>query len=142
MTAASFGFINTSNLRRVRKADVARQSFVKADGLDTCLNCWKGWMGSDADRDLGVKTMRGLVGEGFTHLDIYEAQQEADDRIAVATDAMINSLERIHVWAIYRACSISSVWRYPNANLVQVAYEAKKALKIKLQMNSATAILF
>lgn len=141
-TAAALGLPSGSKLRRVRKTELAAQSFVKADGLETCLACWKVWMARDPDRDLGVKTTRGLLGEGAPGHDIYEAQQEADDRIGVATDAMINSLERIHVWAIYRACSITSVWRYPNADLAEVAREAKEALQTKLKTNIVTAILF
>jgi hypothetical protein len=142
MTTAALGFINASNLRRVRKADVLVQSFVKADGLDTCLACWKAWMTGDQDKDLGMKTMRGLSGEEGHALDIYEAQQDADNRIGAATDAMINSLSRIHMWAIYRACSMASVWRFPNADLVAIAVEAKSELEMKLKLNSATSVLF
>lgn len=145
MTTAALGFINVSNLRRVRKADVPVQSFVRADGLDTCLACWKAWMTGDEDKDLGIKTMRGLSGEEgeeASTADIHEAQQEADHRIGAATDAMINSLSRIHMWAVYRSCSITSVWRFPNADLVEVAEEARSALGLKLKANSATSILF
>lgn len=142
MTTASLGFFAGSNLRRVRKADAVAQLFVKPDGLETCLACWKTWMASDPDRDLGVKTMRGLVGEGEAQPDIYEAQQEADDRIGAATDAMISGLDRIHAWAIYRSCSISSVWRFPNADLASVAAEARAELEKKLKANICTAVLF
>jgi len=55
---------------------------------------------------------------------------------------MINSLTRIHVWAIHRSCSISSVWRFPSADLVEVAAEAKAELEKKLRRNGATSILF
>lgn len=145
MNTASLGFINASNLRRVRKADVPVQSFVKADGLDTCLACWKAWMTGDQDKDLGMKTMRGLSGEESEEAsapDIHEAQQGADQRIGAATDAMINSLSRIHVWAIYRMCSITSVWKFPNADLTVVATEARDELTKKLKRNICTATLF
>lgn len=142
MTTAALGFINVSNLRRVRKAEVPVQSFVKSDGLDTCLACWKVWMASDPDRDLGMKTMSGMVGEASDHQDIYEAQQAADNRIAIATDAMINSLDRLHKWAIYRSCSIASVWQFPNANLLQASSEAKDVLSAKLKVNTCTSVLF
>jgi len=145
MTTAALGFINASNLRRVRKAEVPVQSFVKADGLDTCLACWKAWMAGDEDKDLGMKTMRGLSGEEDgegSAPDIHEAQQDADQRIGAATDAMINSLSRIHVWAIYRMCSIASVWKFPNADLTVVATEARDELTQKLKRNICTATLF
>lgn len=142
MTTAALGFTNASNLRRVRKADAPIRNFVKADGLDTCLACWKGWMASDPDRDLGMKTMAGLVGEGADQQDIYEAQQAADNKIGAATDAMINSLERIHKWAIYRSCSIASVWQFPNADVLKVASEAREELAAKLKKNMCTSLIF
>jgi len=145
VTTAELGFFQTPNLRRVRKAEAPVQHFVKADGLDTCLACWKDWMTGDQDKDLGMKTMRGLSSddsEEASPQDIHEAQQQADQRVGAATDAMINSLSRIHIWAIYRACSITSVWCFPNADLTEVAAAAKTALHAKLRCNSATAILF
>jgi hypothetical protein len=142
MTTAALGFTNASNLRRVRRAEANVQHFVKADGLDTCLACWKNWMTGDQDKDLGMKTMRGLSGEGDGALDIHEAQQEADIRISEATDAMINSLCRVHIWAIYRACSISNAWRFPNIDVVAAVAEAKEELEKKLRTNICTAILF
>lgn len=142
MTTATLGLIAGSNLRRVRKAEVAPQSFVKPDGLDTCLACWKDWITGDQDTDLGMKTMRGLAGEGVNCPDIYEAQQDADQRIGAATDAMINSLSRIHVWAIHRSCSIASVWRFPNADFPTIAAEAREELTAKLKKNVCTATLF
>lgn len=128
--------------RRVRRDEVRPTTFAKPDGLDLCLACWKDWMTGDQDTDLGVKTMRGLAGEGESGPDIYEAQQVADQRIGAATDAMINSLDRIHAWAIYRSCSLASVWRFPNADFLAVAAEAKRQLTEKLKKNVCTATLF
>jgi hypothetical protein len=142
MTTAALGFFNAPNLRRVRKAEAPVQHFVKADGLDTCLACWKDWMTGDQDKDLGMKTMRGLSGEEGHAPDIHEAQQDADHRIGAATDAMINSLSRIHVWAIYRSCSIATSWNFPNADFLGVAAEARDELTQKLKRNICTATLF
>jgi len=142
MTTAALGFFNAPTYRRVRKAEAPVQHFVKADGLDTCLACWRDWMTGDQDKDLGMKTMRGLSGEDGGAHDIHEAQQRADIRISEATDAMINSLCRVHIWAIYRACSISSAWRFPNIDVVAAATEAKEELEKKLRANSCTAVLF
>ncbi|SEN31541.1 hypothetical protein SAMN05428959_1011141 [Duganella sp. CF517] len=94
--------------------------WTKPDPVDLCLELWKNWMVGDSDRDLGAKTMRGMCGEGDAHgVDLYEAQQANDIRIAQATNAAIDSMPRLHVWAIYRACSLASVWRFPNASLVE-----------------------
>jgi hypothetical protein len=144
-TLAMPGIFTAPTLRRVRREEAAKHTFVKPDGLELCLDCWKTWMARDPDRDLGIKTMTGLAGEESedrTPPDIYEAQQANDDRIGAATDAMINSLSRIQIAAIYRACSIASVWRYPNADLLAIAAEAKDELTIKLKKNVCTATLF
>lgn len=113
------------------------------DPVDLCLEIWKSWMAGDSDRDLGAKTMRGLSGEGDGHgVDMHEAQQASDLKVAQATDAMISSLSRVHVWAIYRACGLTTVWNFPNSSLMDVAADARTALSIKLKKNICTALLF
>lgn len=130
-------------LRRVRKENVKADTWVKHDPLDTCLDCWKRYMHGDPDRDLGAKTMNGLVGEEDAYgVDPAEKQQARDMRIGAATDAMIDSLKRIHIWAIYELCSIASPWHYPNADILIVGPEAMKELERKLKINVATGILF
>lgn len=117
--------------------------WTKPDPVDLCLELWKNWMAGDSDRDLGAKTMRGLSGEGDGHgIDLHEAQQANDIRIAQATNAAIDSMQRLHVWAIYRACSLATVWRFPNASLMDVAAEARAELAVKLRKNICTALLF
>jgi hypothetical protein len=130
-------------LRRVRKEEVPSDMQTKPDGLDYCLDCWKAWMHGDADKDLGAKTMAGLVSDSDGYgVNVYEAQQIADARIAIATDAMIDSLKTIHSWAVYRMCSIATPWKYPNADFIVVAQEARIELERKLKKNVCTAILF
>lgn len=117
--------------------------WTKPDPVDLCLELWKNWMAGDSDRDLGAKTMRGLCGEGDGHgVDLHEAQQANDIRIAQATNAMIDSMSRLHVWAIYRACSLATVWNFPNASLLEVAAQARAELVMKLRRNICTAVLF
>lgn len=117
--------------------------WTKPDPVDLCLDIWKSWMAGDSDRDLGAKTMRGLSGEGDGHgVDMHEAQQTSDLKVAQATDAMISSLSRVHVWAIYRACGLTTVWSFPNSSLMDVAADARAALSIKLKKNICTALLF
>lgn len=142
---ATLSIFSSSNLRRVRRDEVRPAAFIKPDGLATCLACWKDWMTGDQDNDLGMKTMRGLGSdedEESARPDIYEAQQATDQRIGAATDAMISSLSRLHIWAIYRSCSIANVWKFPNADFATVAAEARDELTRKLKQNVCTATLF
>jgi len=116
--------------------------------LDICLNHWVSWMGQD-DRDLGAKSQVGMCGgaddpdekhEGF------EADSAASDaaaarasrEIAMATDAMINSLDRDYKAAIWRRCNIASVWKFPHMDFFATLPLAEKALEDKLSKNVAT----
>lgn len=128
---------------RARKQDAKAGSIIRPDGVDYCLELWKAWMGSDSDRDMGVKTMKGLAGDGDGHgYDSHEAQHASDNKIAAATDAMIDSLERLHKWAIYASCGVGTPWRFPRADLAQVSLDAKTELSAKLKKNICTATLF
>lgn len=128
----------------VRSAQPLRvDPWTQPEPLDYCLECWKAWMAGDADKDLGAKTMRGLVGDEDGYgVDLYESQQSRDLRIAAATDAMIESLSRLHFWAIYKSCSIDTAWKFPNADLIETAIEARRQLVEKLKKNVCTGILF
>lgn len=113
------------------------------DPLDLCLELWKAWMGSDSDRDLGAKTMRGLSGEGEGGgADLNETQHANDVRLAEAVDAMIDSMARIHIWAIYTSCSQATPWKFPHVSFVDVAIEAREDLTRRLKNNFCTAVLF
>lgn len=130
-------------LLRVKKQEIQSDSWARPDPLDYCLAVWKEWMASTGQRNLGARIMGGLVGEADGHgHDLHEAQHSHDMQIAAATDAMIDSLERMHVWAIYSSCSIATAWRYPNADLVTTAEEARAALTVKLKKNECTRNLF
>jgi len=61
---------------------------------------------------------------------------------AAATDAMIDSLKRIHIWAIYKMCSMATPWNYPHADFMVVGEEARAELQRKLRGNVCTSILF
>ena len=125
------------------RAVVAVNAWTDPDPLDLCLELWAAWMAHDADRDMGVKTMRGLSGEGDGRgVDMHEAQQATDTRIAQATDAMIDSMARIHIWAIYKLCSQATPWRFPNAVFADVAMAARAELTQRLKNNVCTAVLF
>lgn len=130
-------------LRRVRKEEVQSEAWVRPDPLDYCLEAWRAWMHAGGSRNLSAKIMGGLVGEGDGHGgDIYEEQHSHDMRIGAATDAMIESLPRLHAWAIYTSCSIATAWRFPRADLALTATDAREALAVKLRKNSCTGSLF
>lgn len=141
-------------MRRVTKQEVQCDPFIKPDGLEYCLSCWKVWMQTD-DRNLSASRMKFEGGDDKDgkeddserekvayESDPYEEQRKADGKIGLATDAMIESMPRLHVWAIYRMCSISTQWNFPNAAFQDVAEAASNNLRNKLCCHSATAILF
>lgn len=130
-------------MRRVRKEEVQRDTWVKPDPLDFCLDCWHNWMAGDSDKDLGAKTMRMLSGNADAYgRDPAEQQQQRDNEIGAATDAMIDSLSMLHRWAIYKLCGLSTVWDFPRADLLTVGPAARVALAEKLKRNVCTGVLF
>lgn len=136
-------------LRRVRVGEIAVAPKLSEEPVALCLDLWKTWMQGDPDRNMGVGTMRGLMGDGDGRgMDAGEAQQLRDNRIAAATDAEIGGLSRIHRWAINTSCSITTmkgldrVLRFPNADLFDTAEEARAELEKKLRKNVCTSVLF
>ena len=130
-------------LQRVKKQDVKPDSWVRPEPLDYCLMLWKEWMGKGGHRSVGSLVMGGLAGDADGHGgDLHEAQHRQDMEIGAATNAMIDSLDRIHVWAIYASCGISTSWRYPNADLAIAASDARSSLEIKLRANGCTSNLY
>lgn len=130
-------------LVRVRKSDIQSPPYQKPNGLQYCLECWKQWMQSD-DRDLSTSHMQLTGGDEKVayESDVNDEQRKADGKIGAATDATIESMPRIHVWAIYRKCSITTQWNFPNASFLDVAEQAEINLTNKLKNNIATAVLF
>lgn len=128
-------------LIRVRASDVKRDKEEKEDKFDYCLECWMLFMDNDPDRDLGVHSIK-LISASDAFSDASEADYRRRLEIGAATGAMIDSLSHIHRWAIYRLCSMVSVWNFPNADLLVVGPQAQEALRTKLRRNILTAVLF
>ena len=113
------------------------------DILDYCLCCWSEWMRGDADRDLRAKPMGGLMGNADGYgADEDEKQQARDTRMAVATDAMIDSMTMLHRWAIYTSTGVGTAWKFPRADLLETYSAARIALELLLRKNVCTGILF
>jgi hypothetical protein len=128
-------------LRRVRKEEVVTNNYIQPDGLDLCLDLWKTFMHRN-DTDLGVQGQKSLRGEGDGYGNEDTSQSRRDNEIAEATHAMIHSLRACDRWAIYRLCSITTVWNFPALNYIEAAQGAKVALEEKLRKNVATRTLF
>jgi hypothetical protein len=132
-------------MRRAIKSELQPiDRIASPDGLEICLECWKQYMHSDGDRDLGAKTMSGLKGDDSygSGMDVYDQQQASDLKVGAATDAMIDSLSELHRWAIYKLTSTACAWKYPLADILKVGTEAKKSLCEKLKNNCCTSVLF
>jgi hypothetical protein len=128
-------------LMRVKKADVKKDTFVKPDALDYCLDCWSNWMQGD-DRDLSASRMKLQSGEEGGERDVYDQQRIADHRIGEAAGAAIEDLKPVHRWAIYRRCGITTQWNWPNLDFTEVLPDAEDDLRKKLLKNIATGHLF
>ncbi len=129
--------------RRVLKGESHTKNWQNEEPFDNCLRCWKTWMFGDADRDLGMKAMGGLISNSDGYgADPAEQDQARDTRIAVATDAMIDSMKLIHRWAIYESTGVGTVWKFPNADLIITYEAARQELEILLRKNVCTGVLF
>jgi hypothetical protein len=102
MTSAAFGFINASNLRRVRKAEVPQSTIRNINPYATCMTCWVDNMRTD-DRDLGDG---GMKLEGVRERDLHDQQRAADMKIGESVNAMVDSLQMRDHWAIYKSQGI------------------------------------
>jgi hypothetical protein len=136
----------TMTFIRVRKAAIKPDTWIQPDGFDICLACWKDYMQID-DRDLGTSRVHLTGGaEDLQHvayeIDPYAEQRKSDLKIGAATDAMIDSLSRLHIWAIYKAYGIGQVWNFPHADFMMTLEVAKRELELKLRRNLATCVKF
>jgi hypothetical protein len=104
------------------------------------MACWVDYMQVD-DRDLGSRGMK-LVGESKRDIDVHEAQRLADIRMGEAVNAMVDSLNVLQRWAIYKSQRMANVWRFNNANYETVLTNARDVLEEKLRKNIATRIYF
>lgn len=143
IVSAKLGIFPSFGIRRARK-EVQQEAFIKPDGLDLCLTCWKEWMGRN-DTDLGIKsqsTLRGDLHDSDVSAD--SSQLRRDNEIGEATDAMVRSLKASHQWAMRRKCGLvrQNVWNFPQLDYIVEAQEACVELEKKLRLNVATRLLW
>lgn len=134
--------LDRRQLRRVRKDEV-RPTFIEPDAFETCLACWKEWMGRN-DTDLGIKGQFSLRGDGDAFGADDSAQVRHDNAIGEATDAMVRSLKTSHQWAMRRKCGLvkHNVWNFPQLDYITEAQDACVELEKKLRNNIATRMLW
>lgn len=130
---------------RVRATQVEQPQ--KEDAFALCMACWVDFMTLD-DRDSGASRMRlhgrdgGDSSDGDYQSDPYAEQRAADLKTGEAVNAAIDSLTAIHRWSIYRSQGITTQWRFPNADYMQVLLVAREELEKKLRNNIATRVYF
>jgi hypothetical protein len=133
-------------LIRVRKEHVKTDSWIKPDGFDICMACWQDYMRLK-ERDHGVSRVH-LVGGAedpervVCESDPYAEQRKDDLKVGKAANAAVNSLSRLHYWAIYKAYGMGQVWIFPNADFLETLEAAKAELEQKLRRNAVTAVKF
>jgi hypothetical protein len=139
-TIAIPGLFATSNIRRVRRAEVAKPAFQKPHPYAQLMACWADYMRTD-DRDLGVGGMK-LASDAEPDVNVHDAQRAADMKMGEAVNAMVDSLTVLQRAAIYRSQGIATAWRFASSNYEAVLLQAREDLEEKLKKNLATRIYF
>lgn len=139
-TIAIPGIFATSNLRRVRREEVAKPAFRKPDPYAQLMAYWVDYMRVD-DRDLGAGGMK-LKGDFDEHQDVYEAQRAADLRMGEAVNAMVDSLTVLQRAAVYKSQGLATAWRFASSNYEAVLLQAREDLEEKLRKHVATRLYF
>lgn len=134
------GIFATSNLRRVRREEVAKPAFRKPDPYVQLMACWVDYMRVD-DRDLGSRGMK-LESDAEPDVSVHDAQRTADLRMGEAVNAMIDSLTVLQRAAVYKSQGIATVWRFASSNYEVVLLQAREELEEKLKKNLATRTYF
>lgn len=139
-TIAIPGIFATSNIRRVRREEVAKPAFQKPDPYAQLMACWADYMRTD-DRDLGVGGMK-LASDAEPDVNVHDAQRAADMKMGEAVNAMVDSLTVLQRAAIYRSQGMATTWRFASSNYEAVLLHAREDLEEKLKKNLATRIYF
>jgi hypothetical protein len=131
---------------RVRKSVVKPDTWIKPDGFDYCMVCWKDYM-QIKDREghyASVHLQGGAIDpeQIADDSDVYARQRKDDLEIAVATNAKVDSLIRLHYWAICKAYGVREVWNFPNADFMTTFEVAKVELEKMLRYGDGTSTKF
>ena len=98
--------------------------FVPRSPFDAVMDIWARWIKLDDKQH--------STGDGHPQ-DTRELMQTGE-----AVDVMINALPLISLWAVWKSRGVTTVWRYPNASLIDEMQRAEDALTIKFRLHIAT----
>lgn len=132
---------------RTRRETWQSPQSTKAEPYAFCMACWVDFMTVD-DRDSGASRMNlhsrdeEDKEDGDYRSDPYSEQRKADLKTGEAVNAMVESLTIEHRWAIHKSQGMTTQWRFPNADYMQVLLRAQQELERKLRNNFTTGIYF
>lgn len=139
-TIAIRGIFATSNLRRVRREEVAIPAFQKPDPYVQLMACWVDYMRVD-DRDVGIGGMK-LRSDAEPDVNVHDAQRGADLKMGEAVNAIVDSLTVLQRAAVYKSQGLATVWRFASSNYETVLLHAREDLEEKLRKHVATRLYF
>lgn len=113
---------------------------TKFTPLDRCLSEWSRYQRRDDAR--GGYRCRDSILESDGAADFEQLVDRVDNDVAMAVDAMVNSLTTHHAWAIKLKCGIATVWRFAQLEYDKTRVAAEDELTKKLKRNSVTANFF
>lgn len=139
-TIAIPGIFATSNLRRVRREEVAKPAFQKPDPYGLLMAFWVDYMRVD-DRDIGIGGMK-LATDAEPDVNVHDAQRAADLKMGEAVNAMVDSLTVLQRAAVYKSQGMATAWRFASSNYEAVLLQAREDLEEKLRKHVATRLYF
>lgn len=113
---------------------------IKVTPLDRCLAEWARYQGRNEDR--GDYRYKDSVCKGEGALDFEQLTDQVDNNVAMAVDAMVNSLPHHYRWAICIRVGLATAWKFAQLQYDKTLGEAEAELIIKLKRNSTTSNFF
>ena len=127
-------------MRRVTKAELVADKWIKPDGLSFCLDLWVRLMHRN-DSAIGWRGRSAFL-ETDASADSQQLYDRADCKTAEAVKACIDSMPRHLGWAIEKSCGINRVWHFPQLDYMHTLMDAKEQLTVRLRQNHETRTYF
>ena len=108
--------------------------------LDKCLAEWSRYQHRNDER--GGYRYKDAILESDCAADFEQLVDRVDNDVAMAVDAMVNSLNTHHAWAIRIRCGIATAWQFAQFQYDKTLVIAEDELIKKLKRNSATSNFF
>lgn len=113
---------------------------IQVTPLDRCLAEWTRYHGR-SDKQGGYR-YKDSICESEGAADFEQLTDRVDNDIAMAVDAMVDSLPQHHRWAICIKAGLATAWKFAQLQYDKTLAEAEAELIIKLKRNSATSNFF